>query len=117
MKKGMVGVEELNKFIDVGKLPSEVHLSIDAESVYKSLISKELETPAEKTLLGHVMWIREELHNSIVKKIQWCNTRNMIADGHTKGSVDREILINLMNGLQTFKYPVKSYEPHREKTN
>ena len=93
------------------------YLTIDAESVYKSLTNKELKTPAEKTLLGHVMWIREKLHNGIIKKIQWCDTRDMAADGHTKGSIDRQTIIDLMKGSQNFTFPLKTYEPHRDKNH
>jgi len=37
----------------------------------------------------------------------------MLADGHTKGTVDRAGLIEAMSGRQTFRYAIKSYEPYR----
>ena len=96
---------------DKGNIPLKVTLAIDAESVYESLTSLELKTPAEKTLLGHVMWIREKLHKGIISEVQWCDTRDMTADGHTKGSVDRKTLINLMQGKQIYEFAVKNYKP------
>ena len=50
----------------------------------------------------------------IVYAIQWCDTRDMTADGHTKGSIDRDGILQVMAGQQTFKHEVKRYSPHRE---
>ena len=41
---------------------------------------------AEKTLLGHVTYLREKFEKGVIQKIQWCDTRDMTADGHTKVS-------------------------------
>ena len=88
-------------------------LTIDAESVYKSLTSRDLKAPAEKTLLGHVCWIRELLQLGLLESIQWCDTRDMTADGHTKGSIDRQLLLEVMRGHQAYKHEVKRHTPHR----
>ena len=45
--------------------------------------------------------------------IQWCDTRDMVADGHTKGSIDRQLLLELMQGRQSYKHEVKSKIPYR----
>ena len=76
----------------------DVALAIDAEGVYKSLTSRDLKTPAEKTLLGHVAWIREMIQKGIIRRLQWCDARDIIADGRTKGSIDRAGLLKLMRG-------------------
>ena len=86
-------------------------LTLDAESVYKSLTSRELKTPTEKTLLGHIAWIRELLQLGVINQIQWCDTRDMTADGHTKGCIDRKMLLDLMSGRQQFNHPVKTFKP------
>eukprot|EP00959_Pyramimonas_sp_CCMP1952_P146536 3067212-Pyramimonas_sp.AAC.1 len=39
----------------------------------------------------------------IVHNVQWCDTRDMTAYGHTKGSIDRELLLEVMSGTQSFK--------------
>ena len=49
----------------------------------------------------------------IVHSIQWCDTRDMTADGHTKGSIDRDLLLQVMQGVQSFKFEVKRYAPYR----
>ena len=54
-----------------GGIGINVTLTIDAESVYKSLISKDLHIPTE----------------------------DMAADGHTKGSIDQDLLLKIMQGV------------------
>ena len=88
-------------------------LTTDAESVYKSLTSRDLKVPTEKTLLGHVSWVRELLSLGLIKAVQWCDTRDMTADGHTKGSIDRQLLLQLMTGHQHYRHDVKRHTPHR----
>ena len=81
-------------------LQIKVSLTIDAESAYESLPSKDLKIPTERTLLGHISWMRELMEVGIVRGVQWCDTRGMAADGRAKGSIDRELLIALMTRQQ-----------------
>ena len=37
----------------------------------------------------------------------------MTADGHTKGSIDRALLVAVMDGAQNFAHDVKRYKPYR----
>ncbi len=106
---------ELKTFREAGGWPMDVTLILDAESVFKSVTSRDLKTPTEKTLLGHICWIREALKMRLITRVRWCDTRDMIADGHTKGSIDRTGLLEAMSGKQTFKHVenLKTYEPHR----
>ena len=53
------------------------------------------------------------LQLGIIDVVQWCDTRDMGADGHTKGCIDRKGLIDLMKGFQTYLYEVKKHTPHR----
>eukprot|EP00959_Pyramimonas_sp_CCMP1952_P324758 6797718-Pyramimonas_sp.AAC.1 len=53
------------------------------------------------------------MERGIVDSIQWCDTRGMTADGHTKGSIDREMLLQVMGGVQAFKHDLKSHAPYR----
>jgi hypothetical protein len=110
---GVLRPEELKKLREEGGIALRVTLTTDAESVYKSLTSRDLKTPTEKTLLGHVSWIRELLRIKIIESVQWCDTRDMVADGHTKGCIDRQLLLEVMRGHQVYKFNVKSYSPHR----
>ena len=81
---------QLKRIRESGGLKLQAIVTLDAESVYKSLTSRELKTPTERTLLGHIAWIRELLQLRVINQIQWCDTRDMTADGHTKGCIDRK---------------------------
>ena len=52
----------------------------------------------------------------IVHSVHWCDTRDMSADGHTKGSIDRELLIALMAGKQSYAHELKTCIPFRSST-
>ena len=51
------------------------------------------------------------LQKKVIKRLQWYDTRDMIADGHTKGNIDRTALINAMNGEQKYLYETRTHEP------
>ena len=113
LRRGAFTPADLKTIGEKGQKFIQTTLTIDAEGVYKSLTSLELKTPAEKTLLGHVMWIRDMLQKGIIHYVRWCDTRDMTADGHTKGSVDRKALLDLMKGKQVYEHDFKTYAPHR----
>eukprot|EP00959_Pyramimonas_sp_CCMP1952_P144422 3023287-Pyramimonas_sp.AAC.1 len=53
------------------------------------------------------------MERGIVDSIQWCDTRDMTADGHTNGSIDRDMILQVMGGTQTFKRDLKRHAPYR----
>ena len=116
LKKGVLTPSQCKDIREKGGMCLKVVLTTDAESVYKSLISRDLRTPTEKTLLGHVSWIREMLQLGVVTYVQWCDTRDMTADGHTKGSIDRQLLFDLMEGRQVYRHSTKTHAPHRSES-
>eukprot|EP00959_Pyramimonas_sp_CCMP1952_P422230 8845015-Pyramimonas_sp.AAC.1 len=93
LKAGALTPRQLRDMREVGGLPINLSLTIGAEYVYQSLSSKDLKIPTERTLLGQISWIRELMDIGIAHNVQWCDTRDTTADGHTKGSIDRELLL------------------------
>merc|ERR1712086_164194 len=113
LQAGPLTPTQLKNILEIGGLSIKVTLTIDAESVFKSLSSKDLKKPTECTLLGHISWIRQMMERGIVHCVQWCDTRDMSADGHTKGSTDRDLIYQVMEGIQAFKYDLKKHIPFR----
>jgi len=113
LKKGPLTPAQLKDNRELGHLAVKVTLTMDAESVYKSLSSRDTNVPAEKTLLGHVVWIRELLQQRLIDIVQWCDTRDMTADGHTKGIISRDLLLKAMRGAQNFVHAVTRHAPFR----
>ena len=58
----------------------------------------QIKIPAESSLLSHVQFLRELLDNDVVEAMAWTGTRDMVADGLTKGTVDRTALQQAMAG-------------------
>ena len=82
-------------------------LYVDAMSVYAAITATFVKTPAEKSLLCHVQFIRELLNHGTLRALGWLDTRDMISDGLTKGVVDRVALHLLMEGKLSFQHTVK----------
>ena len=81
-----------------GKLASNVciQIALDAMSVFAAVTATHIKIPAEKSLLSHVQYVRELLDRSIIDCLLWFDTRDMGADGMTKGSVDRQVIVSIM---------------------
>eukprot|EP00959_Pyramimonas_sp_CCMP1952_P449901 9420303-Pyramimonas_sp.AAC.1 len=53
------------------------------------------------------------MERGIVHNILWCDTRDMTADSHTKGSIDTDMLLQVMGGIRAFKHDLRSHTPDR----
>eukprot|EP00959_Pyramimonas_sp_CCMP1952_P322520 6749077-Pyramimonas_sp.AAC.1 len=53
------------------------------------------------------------VERGIAHSIQWRDTRDMTADGRTKGSIDREMLPQGMRGIQSMNHDLKSHTPYQ----
>ena len=88
-------------------------------SLFQAIHSHTIKIPSEKSLALHLFWLRELLDRQVINELKWCDTRDMTADGHTKGAVDRQMLLNLMDGIFQYKYAVQSTSKNQlgRKTN
>ena len=66
---------------------------VDAKAVYDSITAVHLKTPDDNHLLLHARAMREFLEAGHVDRLYWFGTNDMLPDGLTKGSVEREALI------------------------
>ena len=87
-------------------------LTVDAMSLFAAIAVATVRVPTEKSLAGHLFWLRELIDNGVLSMIQWADTRDMSADGHTKGSIDRKVLFELMQGRSKFVHATKEYPAH-----
>ena len=65
---------------------------IDARAVFGNVTAKTVKTPADKVLLLHALALREHLDSGQVTRINWIDTRDLVADALNKGSIDRGAL-------------------------
>ena len=108
VRSGPIGPERLRKIRDDGWTNPSVwtHVTIDAKSVYESLKAKIFKPPVENSLSGHVLWLREMHTKGLIQDIVWTDTRDMYADGLTKGVIKRDALFELMTGIVRLKRSV-----------
>ena len=67
--------------------------AVDAKAVFDGVTAEQPKTPAEKPLFLHALAMREYMEAGHVDRLWWLDTLAMLADGMTKGSVEREALI------------------------
>ena len=96
-----------------GQLASTVSidLAIDAMSVYAAVTAVHIKIPSEKSLLGHLQFLRELLDKGVINSLYWIDTRDMAADGMTKGSIQRTAITSAMSGSIVFSHPYKCWKP------
>ena len=73
----------------------EHEAAVDAKAVFDGVTAEQPNTPAEKPLFLHALAMREYLESGHVDLLWWLDTLAMLADGMTKGSVEREALIKI----------------------
>ena len=57
----------------------------------------------------HLAYFREKLVSGLIRSYNWTDTRDMVADGFTKGSVDRTVLSVVMDGAYKLRYVAHEY--------
>ena len=84
----------------------------DSYSIFSYLKAQHLKMPAEKNTFYHLAWLREKIVAGIIKWFHWVDTRDMFADGITKGSLDRKALHDVMRGVWILKNTMESHSEH-----
>ena len=107
MEVGPTTRSEARDLRDNGGYAIPMTLHIDAMSVFAAATATFIKHPAEKGLLSHVQFIRELLDHRVLEALVWNDTRDMAADGLTKGKVDRVALHQIMDGHQIFNHEFK----------
>ena len=69
--------------------------AVDAKAVFDGITAEQPKTPAEKPLFLHALAMRGYLESGHVDLFWWLDTLAVLADGMTKGSVDREAFIRV----------------------
>ncbi len=73
-------------------------LYIDAMRVFAAVTASFVKIPADNGMLTHVQYLRELLDSRVLTALGWTDTRDMVADGTTKGTVDRHHLHTCKSG-------------------
>ena len=93
----------------------ELSLYVDAVSVYAAVTATFIKIPGEKSLLSRIQYIRELLDTKVLEALVWLDTRDMVADGLTKGSVGRDALHACMNGIWLLFHSAQSWSTDKKR--
>ena len=99
LANGAITLDEARKFTTDGRGNSfRTGINIDAMSVLTALESINLKQPSEKSFLAHLAWLQDKIKSGAITWLRWVDTRDMYADGLTKGSVRRDRPRELAHG-------------------
>ena len=93
--------------MDNGGFAHEAAVATDAYNILLALANSRLKAPAEKNWLVHLLWLREKIERGVLTDLWWFDTRDMTADGHTKGSIRRNAIREVAAGSVTRQHPFK----------
>ena len=72
----------------------DLHLVLDAHSVFAAVTAQEISTPTERQLIYGVRALREHLEARRLRTIHRVDTRDMLCDALTKGGVTRSAILD-----------------------
>ena len=79
--------------LESDKLCPPLDLWVDARAVRDAVAASDICDPAGSSLKVHLISVRDRLVQGIIRRLYWLDTRDMVADGLTKGEVDIYIYI------------------------
>ena len=112
---GAQSAAEAKTLRETGGWNVKLSLYVDAMTVYAAVTATFVKIPAEKSLLSHIQYIRELLDTKVLEAMVWLDTRDMVADGLTKGSVDRDALHACMNGIWLLQHSAQSWSTNKKR--
>ena len=86
---GPVSLTVARNLTEYSGVTFSIHCVTDARNLLLILRNVNMKNPAEKNFIVHLLWLKNKLENCVIKKLIWTDTRDMTADGHTKGSIRR----------------------------
>ena len=90
-------IEQLLLRLEAGTLSPPIEIVGDARSVFDAIAASDVCDPAEASLKLHLLSVQSRLETGLIRKLWWCDTRDMLADASTKGGIDRSVLLRCMD--------------------
>jgi hypothetical protein len=90
--------DQLVQQMEQGQLYPPIDIFVDARAVFDALVARDAHIPLESSLYLLVVSIRTRILCKVIRRLGWIDTRSMIADGMTKGSCPRRLLVSAMGG-------------------
>ena len=84
--------EEMVALLEHGMMYPPLDICVDARAVYDAISAAYACEPAVSSLKFHLISVGDRMTHGIIRQLCWVDTRDMLADGLTKGGVDRTLL-------------------------
>ena len=84
-------------------------------SVFSALLMDPVKPPSENSMAGHLWWLADQLRTRQLQDLVWCDTRDMRADPMTKGTIGRDLILDVMNGQFEYVHPTVRYSTEKAK--
>ena len=108
---GVVSPSEMASLKESGGFPTPVMLFLDAKSVCDA-VQSDNDNSADKSMIFHVKALRHQFQTRQLTSLTWLDIRDMLADGLTKGKIDRQALMKALNtGVWIVLYPSETWKP------
>ena len=115
IRNGPLAVTDAKRLCDEAGLCYRISVVTDAKNLLSALQVAHLKIPAEKNFIVHLMWLKDKLTTGVLDSLIWTDTRDMTADGHTKGSIKRTALHQLMDGKLVILHERETLQLHKPK--
>ena len=83
--------------LEHGGLYPSLDVAVDAKAVFDAVAATDACDPQECSLKLHLISVRDRFAQGIIRRTHWVDTRDMLADGLTKGGIDGTLLHNVSN--------------------
>ena len=108
---GVVSPSEMANLKENGGFVTPVMSFLDAKSVCDA-IESDNDSSAVKSMIFHFKAFRHMFMTGQLTSSTWLDTRDMLADGLTKGKIDRHALMKALNtGKWIVEHPSETWKP------
>ena len=94
-------------------VPAE--LVVDGMSVFSALLMDPVKPPSENSMAGHFWWLADQLRTGQLADLVWCDTRDMRADPMTKGTISRDLILDVMAGNCAYVHDTVRFSDEKRK--
>ena len=89
--------EVLADMLEQCRLYPPFDVSADARAAFDAISATDVCEFAGSSFIFHLISVSDRLEQGIIRNLHWADTRDMFADGLTKGGIDRAFFNNVSN--------------------
>ena len=115
MVHGPASPSEARRLREEGGYAVPAELVVDGMSVFSALLMDPVKPPSENSMAGHLWWLADQLRTKQIDDLVWCDTRDMRADPMTKGTISRDLILDVMAGNFAYVHDTVRFSVEKRK--